>query len=593
MKKRAVTYARVSSEKEMQLSAFENQLHWYDEIENRYSEEYTFIDRYMDKGITGTSAKKRPGFMKMIEDAKKGKFDVIFTREVARFARNFVESVSYTRELEKYGVEVRFINDNISSFNSQDSFKLGLMSLMAEEESRKDSERAKAGLHIARTQRGSIWGSGNILGYKPRGGRGCPFEIDKEQAKTVIMIKDMYLYERLSAGEIKDRLEKLGRKTATGCDNWQVSTITRILDNPFYAGMQRLRQSEVNNFLEQKRIKLPKEEVYLKKVDVPTLYTVEEYEEILKIKAERYVKIQRKIETGKRRHYFWSRKLQCGCGSSMRGGQWRVVRNNEPVIGYRCSNQVMNKSKESRERLGLSVENACSISTTPEWKLNFMALHIFNHIWENKGLDIEEAVEIIKSCYKKSESHSQEEVDRLNKEISKFKNKKDNLVDMCAEGLIDKETLRKKVSECDENIKLLQASILSLEEEDDTLLNIDKQIEKIRSTLTMTLNCSSKGVDEDVLDELIDLVVKTDDNSYQWFLNLDKSDEDEVVNIPLEYQIKIKRKHCFKSEYVIKDKRKCVYSGTLHYDEALAYRKANGAYMRPNAWTDLNFEVYI
>ena len=67
---RAVTYARVSSEKEMQAAAFENQILWYEKIKDRMSDRYEFVGHYQDKGITGTAAKKRPGFMKMIDEQK-------------------------------------------------------------------------------------------------------------------------------------------------------------------------------------------------------------------------------------------------------------------------------------------------------------------------------------------------------------------------------------------------------------------------------------------------------------------------------------------------------------------------------------------
>lgn len=51
------------------------------------------MEQYIDEGITGTSAKKRPKFMKMIRDAKKHRFDMIITREVSRFARNTVDTL--------------------------------------------------------------------------------------------------------------------------------------------------------------------------------------------------------------------------------------------------------------------------------------------------------------------------------------------------------------------------------------------------------------------------------------------------------------------------------------------------------------------
>lgn len=90
-------YGRVSTEHEAQLSALENQLQWYDD-QVRYHPNWTVYDRYIDEGITGTQAKKRPAFLRMLEDARKGKFDLIVTREVCRFARNVVDTLVVTRE---------------------------------------------------------------------------------------------------------------------------------------------------------------------------------------------------------------------------------------------------------------------------------------------------------------------------------------------------------------------------------------------------------------------------------------------------------------------------------------------------------------
>ena len=63
------------------------------------------VGQYVDEGITGTQATKRPSFMQMIEDAQSGKFDLIVTREVCRFARNTMDTLFYTRKLSKLGVE--------------------------------------------------------------------------------------------------------------------------------------------------------------------------------------------------------------------------------------------------------------------------------------------------------------------------------------------------------------------------------------------------------------------------------------------------------------------------------------------------------
>lgn len=119
MKRKVAIYARVSTEHEAQLSTWNNQVQYYDEILKQHTD-WVLYDRYIDDGITGTSTKKRKNFMRMMKDAKAGKFDLIITREVSRFARNKVYTLQKTRELKKIGVKVYFTDDNIWTFNDED-----------------------------------------------------------------------------------------------------------------------------------------------------------------------------------------------------------------------------------------------------------------------------------------------------------------------------------------------------------------------------------------------------------------------------------------------------------------------------------------
>ena len=160
--RRVAIYGRVSTEHEAQLSALDNQLQWYDD-QVRYHPNWDVVAKYIDEGITGTQAKKRPDFLRMIEDAKQGKFDLIVTREVCRFARNVVDTLVVTRELKSIGVEVFFIEDNIWTMDGDGELRLSLMATLAQEESRKTSERVKAGQKISRDN-GVLYGNGNILG---------------------------------------------------------------------------------------------------------------------------------------------------------------------------------------------------------------------------------------------------------------------------------------------------------------------------------------------------------------------------------------------------------------------------------------------
>lgn len=232
-----VFYGRVSTEHEAQLSALENQMQWYDD-QLKYHPNWTLVNRYIDEGITGTQAKKRPAFLQMLEDARQRKFDLIVTREVCRFARNTVDTLTTTRALKNIGVEVYFVKDNIWTMDGDGELRLAIMATLAQEESRKVSERVKAGQHVSR-EKGTLYGNGNILGYDRIGDT---YVLNPEQAETVRMIYDMYLYDELGTGKIAQRLTELGRLNASGLNKWSHGVVSRILNNQTYMGGDGLRK---------------------------------------------------------------------------------------------------------------------------------------------------------------------------------------------------------------------------------------------------------------------------------------------------------------------------------------------------------------
>ena len=125
----------------------------------------------------------------MLEDARAGKFDLIVTREVCRFARNTVDTLVTTRELKNLGIEVYFVEDNIWTMDGDGELRLTIMATLAQEESRKSSERVRAGQKISR-ENGVLYGNGNIIGYDRVGNT---YVINEEQAETVRIIFDLYL----------------------------------------------------------------------------------------------------------------------------------------------------------------------------------------------------------------------------------------------------------------------------------------------------------------------------------------------------------------------------------------------------------------
>ena len=164
MKLRVTDYSRVSTDHLEQQSSLKNQVEHFDEM-IKSNENWTYVTGYIDDGISGTTDYKRDNFMKMIDDARCGKFDLIVTKEISRFSRNTLDSIKYTRELLSYGVAVLFVNDNINTALPDSELRLTIMASMAQDEIRRLSERVKFGMNRS-IKNGTILGNDMLYGYK-------------------------------------------------------------------------------------------------------------------------------------------------------------------------------------------------------------------------------------------------------------------------------------------------------------------------------------------------------------------------------------------------------------------------------------------
>ena len=399
--RKMVFYGRVSTEHEAQMAALENQIEWYDD-QAKYHPNWEVLNKYIDEGITGTQAKKRPAFLQMIEDAKKGKFDLIVTREVCRFARNTVDTLVTTRELKNIGVEVYFVEDNIWTMDGDGELRLTIMATLAQEESRKTSERVKAGQHISR-QQGMVYGRGNILGYNRKAK--STYTINPEQAETVRMIFDLYLQGEMGASKIANELTRLGRKNASGSVKWSPCVITRIVNNPTYMGYQAYGKSYSNNYLEQKRILNNDFSTYmLVKSDYEPIITEEEWYRCQEIKQRRVTKTIGVSTDGKKKQPnhgknetkdLWATKLKCRCGASFRRNRWHKNNNAPWSYGYLCYNRLNNGSAQKRRDAGLDDTGYCDQTEIPDWKLEMMGKMIMEQVWRTRAEDINRIVKLL------------------------------------------------------------------------------------------------------------------------------------------------------------------------------------------------------
>lgn len=525
--RKIVFYGRVSTEHEAQLAALENQMQWYDD-QARFHPNWTVLDKYIDEGITGTQAKKRPAFMQMIEDAKQGDFDLIVTREVCRFARNTVDTLVMTRQLKNYGVEVYFVEDNIWTMDGDGELRLTIMATLAQEESRKISERVRAGQKISRDN-GVLYGSGNIIGYDRVNGT---YVINEDQAETVRMIFDLYL-EGLGETKICKELSRRQRKDGHGNVSWSVSKISRILRNATYMGYKCYLKSYSNNYLEQKRIKNLDESTYLYvKGDFEPIISEEVFkrcEEIRKSRTTKMIVNKGERTYGKRASQdVWLRKLRCACGSTFRKNKWRTNQRGDTVFGYQCYNQVNNGSKSFREKNGLDTDGYCDIRMIGDWKLDLMAKKIFETIWTDKKEAVLEAYKILEECYQSDSNKNKATVSAIQGKISRATTRMNNLIAMRADGEISKEQFQGLRKKAETEIAALNEELNKLNiTSDETVQSLD--MEAIKKALDEVIDFSGPKISENIIDKFVSRITPIDDGHYRWDLNFTPGSKQAII----------------------------------------------------------------
>lgn len=520
--KNVVIYARVSTEHEAQLSALENQLDWYKPLLEQHPE-WTLVHSYVDEGITGTSARKRPQFMKMLEDAQSGEFQLILTREVSRFARNTVDTLQYTRQLKAMGVEVFFINDNIRTYDGDGELRLTIMATLAQDESRKTSIRVKSGQQTS-MENGTFYGNGNILGYDRNGKE---LVINPEQARTVRKIYDWYL-DGFGVRKIKYELEKEGILTSTGKTRWYESNISKILKNPFYAGIIEYHKQFTPDFLEQKKInnfgEIERLRVKGRHEPIVTEDEFNRVQEIMESKRQKNPanKTGRKKSGKKPFSDVWSRLLVCSCGCTFNRKAWHNS-SNGIQYGYMCYSQIRNGTIRTRLKKGLSTDGICTSQMIAGWKLQFMAKYLFREFLKNTDKILNIAEEMLKEHIKDKEfiEDNSELIQKKKEELNKLEKRMNNLISMRADGEIDKEQFLNMKADIDTQILSLQKQIEKLspgESIQEEIPNYDDRITVLRYVLESYMNFDSdEDIPEPVIEAFVDKIV-VKEHSFDWYL---------------------------------------------------------------------------
>lgn len=487
---RVTYYARVSTEKEEQLHSLDNQIIYFKEY-IKSNKNWQYIDGYIDEGITGTSSKKRENFMRMIEDGKNKKFDLIVTKEVSRFSRDTIDSLLYTRKLLEYDVCVYFTSDNIITASNDGELRLTIMSSMAQDEVRKLSERTKFGFKRS-LEKGRVLGNDNIWGYKKNDGK---LVIDEEESKVVKEIFEVYANdEKIGLKNLSLYLKDKGLLNRNAKPIHQ-NTLKNIIQNPKYKGFYTGGLSTVIDYRSKKRnFNNPSEwKIYEDTNAVPPIVSKELWE-----KANQKLLSRSKSASMYQKHqtkYALSGKIFC---EKHKCGFVRKVKH------YKTKGDIIRWICQDYNNTG---RKNCPTPFVLEQDIYSILLNVFKSYEKYK----DEISKELLSFYNEilfNEKNTNKEIEIQN-EIDNLVNRKEKLLDLALDGILSKEDLKSKRLTIENEITDLKAKLEEIQKQSSKKNNQKQYLNILKDSILKNIDVTESNL-ENYIEKFLDRIIVKD-----------------------------------------------------------------------------------
>lgn len=461
---RIAAYCRVSTDKDEQTGSLKNQQKFFHGYISNHPE-WILYKIYVDEGISGTNTNKRYAFNQMINDAKFHRFDMIITKEISRFARNTLDSIYYTRKLKEFNVGVIFMDDAINTMDPDAELRLTILSSIAQEESRKTSQRVKWG-QKRKMEQGVVFGR-NMLGYDLKDGK---LYINQSGAKIVKMIFHKFVSEGKSSYQISKELENAGIKTSRGSSHWSSSSILKILRNEKYCGNLVQKKTFTPNYLSHKKV--------INKGQEDFIIIKNHHEPIIDIslfeKAQTELKRRSLPKAPKSKYsnkYCFSGKIICGnCGHNYVARSRNA--NNKKYTYWKCYESLKSGTHNTLKN---QPHIRCSNITIKNTLLEEMLQGILQNINFDRSALIDKIYNVILLSFTNNEFKN------IEKEIKQLEHESEQLLDLYLENIICKDTYKNRID-------LINKKIENLKSENNRLENIDDTTGKLSSIYNTILS---------------------------------------------------------------------------------------------------------
>lgn len=491
-KLRVAAYCRVSTDKDDQTNSLISQRRYFADYINHH-EDWVLNDVYFDEGISGTQTKKRVGFNAMIEEAMQGGIDLILTKEVCRFARNTVDTLSYTRKLKDNGIGVIFTIDNIDTRDADGELRLTIMASIAQEESRKTSERVKWG-QKRRMEQGVVFGR-DMLGYTVQNGT---LSINEEEAPIVRAIFHKFTNEGKGTHVIARELLEEGMRPMR-VKLWSNTIILRVLRNEKYVGDLCQKKTYTPNYLTHaKKYNRGNEEmVYLKDHHEPII----DRELWNRTQAELLRRSPSEDAKSKHSNRYWcSGKLYCGMCGGRYVSRTKKLKNGDIYKAWRCyaaANHGTKKISSSGEQIG------CDNGSINEKALLTCMHYCICMLQTNQKELKREIMQEIKEI--KGKHEKKPDTKRIQEKMDTLAAKKRKAIDLMLDGLITKSDLQEQTKWYDEQLAELSEALNAAGKQDKENAAELHEYESYLNALDeiMTFDESNESLYREILDKMV------------------------------------------------------------------------------------------
>ena len=490
---RVTFYARVSTLEIEQLNSLDNQITYFKDYIKSNSN-WTYIDGYIDEGISGSTVAKRKNFLKMINDAKEDKFDLIITKEVSRFSRNLSDSIKYTQILMQNDVGVYFQTNGINTYDPNSEFILNMMGSVAQEEVKRLSSRVKWG-HKEAIKKGRVLGSNNIIGYTKNN---ATLVIEPNEANKIREIFKLYATGKYGFTKLALILYNRGIKNSKG-NIYDKDTLKRIIENPKYKGYYRGHTTEIIDYKTKKRINISKEEQIIYKSDkIPKIVSEELWNKANKVLEERRTEIKLNSYNSIKKYPYTSKII---CGNDGCKYSRMTNKNNKSKPRWACCNYI-------KYRL-----NVCKSPIIYECDLDNIFINILKKLF-----NLNDIIKTLADYYINCKNNIEYDtiISNIENNIKKINLKKEKILDLLINNIITNNEYKEKNNNYNNDISILKKKIDILrEEKNKKSITPQKLINEVKEKLEY------KDILEDFINTFLEKVIVYKNNDDRKDLTLE------------------------------------------------------------------------